>query len=71
MKLSVVFQIPRGPHFMLTVHLQSLELPLSKEEINKLPELLHSEPLLERMVERAVRGMRKSELRARRTTRST
>jgi predicted phosphatase len=45
---------------MLTVEMQSLEEPLLQEEMKKLRELMGSEPLLEKMVERAVSGMRKS-----------
>jgi hypothetical protein len=45
---------------MLTVGMQSLEEPLSQEEIKKLHKLLEPEPLLGKMVERAVRGIRKS-----------
>ena len=37
----------------------SLEKPLSKKEIQKLDELLSSDKMFERMVERAVRGGRK------------
>jgi IS4 transposase len=52
----------------MTVKMQSLEEPLSQEEIEELHKLLESEPLLERMVERAVRGIRKSERRPRRAS---
>jgi len=51
--------------------LHSLEEPLSEEETQKLRELLKSEPLLERMVERAVKGMRRSERKTRRAGRVT
>jgi len=52
----------------MTVRMQSLEEPLSQEEIEELHKLLKSEPLLERMVERAVRGIRESERRPRKTS---
>lgn len=49
--------------------MQSLEKPLTKEELGKLEELLHSDRLFERMVEKAVRGRRKAERRGRKPRR--
>jgi len=48
--------------------MQSPGEPLSREEIEELHKLLESEPLLERMVERAVRGIRRPERRPRRAS---
>jgi hypothetical protein len=38
--------------------LQTMDKPLTKEELQKLDELLHSDAAFERMLERAVRGRR-------------
>lgn len=40
--------------------MQSLDKPLTKQELRKLDRLLHSDELFEQMVERAVRGRRKA-----------
>ncbi|MDV3293874.1 MAG: hypothetical protein LYZ70_06355 [Nitrososphaerales archaeon] len=45
--------------------MRSLGGPLTEEDREKLHELLQDEDLFERMVERAVRGMRKTGRRAR------
>ena len=41
---------------MVMVQTQSLESPLTKQELKKLERLLHSDELFEQMVERAVKG---------------
>jgi hypothetical protein len=55
---------------MVTVEMQDSG-GLSEEEIKKLHALLRSKVLFERMVERAVRGMRTSGRRVRRRTSKT
>ena len=45
--------------------MQSLDKPLTKEELRRLEELLHSEELFEQMVEMAVRGRRRAGARTR------
>lgn len=52
-------------HNIVTTQMQTLEKPLTEGELKKLDELMHSERLLERMVERAVRGRRKAGRKAR------
>lgn len=47
--------------------LQSLEEPLTEEELKKLHELLHSDRLFDSMLEKALRGRRKA---GRRTAKS-
>jgi hypothetical protein len=47
--------------------MQSLDKPLTKEELKKLEEMLHSDKIFEHMVERAVRGRRKAGRRARKS----
>ncbi len=47
--------------------MQSLDKPLTEEELKHLDEMLHSEQLFDRMVERAVRGRRKAGRRARKS----
>ena len=39
--------------------MQNLDRPLDKKELRTLHEMLHSEELFDRMLERAVRGRRK------------
>ncbi len=56
-------------HLRAMAEMQSLEKPLTKEELGKLEELLHSDRLFERMVEKAVRGRRKAERRGRKPRR--
>ncbi len=50
---------------IMMAEMQSLDEPLTKEELRKLDELLHSDQAFEKMVERAVRGRRKSGRRTR------
>ncbi len=52
---------------MMTAQMQSLNEPFTKEELKQLDEMLHSEQLFDRMVERAVRGRRKAGRRARKS----
>jgi hypothetical protein len=40
--------------------MQNLDRPLSEKELQKLNEMLHSEELFDRMLERAVRRRRKA-----------
>lgn len=47
--------------------MQSLDKPLTKEELKELDELLHSDQRFERMVDRAVRGRRKAGRRTRKS----
>ena len=52
---------------MAMAQMLSLDKPLTAGELKKLNELLHSDQLFERMVDRAVRGKRKAGRRTRKS----